>query len=184
MRRVLSAALVALALVAGAPAGAHAAPQPTFATSFRGTSVYDFATPGCFVHQVFQARFASSPVGAGRFVLDGCIDLPTLEYDGTFRLDDAAATWRGTVHGDVSIVAGSCRGGVPTDLDFTLTMTAGAPIHRLGHWCAPGLPGVPGAINGTLSAETPSTASGAVDFDGRRHTGSLASGVRPPPDRR
>jgi hypothetical protein len=154
MRKVLAAALVALALVAGAPGAAHATPQPKFAADFRGTSVFDFSTPACsFVHQTFRAKFIDSLGGTGTFLLDGCVNGSTFAFDGKFRLNSASGTRRGRVGGTVSNSAKSCpNGGFPSDLDFMLTSRVGDPIHLLGLWCSPVTPGVEGPIRGTLTA--------------------------------
>jgi hypothetical protein len=145
---------VALVLVIGAPAVAHAAPQPTFAANFRGTAVVYLATPACsYAQQTFRARFVDSLGGRGSFKIDGCWD-DVNYFQGTFQIDDADGTHRGTVEG---VLGGSsprwCRHESAGTFDFVLTPPSGTPRHLEGDWCqAKEVFGVPWQIAGTLSA--------------------------------
>jgi hypothetical protein len=147
---------VALVLVTGTPAAAHAAPQPRFAANFRGSAVGYLATPECwYSQQTFRARFVDSRGGRGNFKIDGCWN-DTYEYSGTFWLDDDAGRHLGTV---VGFLAGSSpticldTGQFGEEFDFVLTPQSGTPRNLQGYWCqVDPVFGVPFPIAGTLSA--------------------------------
>jgi len=170
MRRLVfttAAVLVSLG-VAGAPATAAAGARPDREVSgpFTGTSVFDVSTSRCsFVHQVYDATYATTTKQSGSFHLDGCVDSGSADfaYTGTFVLTNGK---RATVEGTVTGVVGGSPAGTPcpdpsdfaSPLDFTLTPTRAtknlkrtSAIHLTGVWCSPGAPGVPGGISGTLA---------------------------------